>query len=134
MTPADKQVEAERLRHARALIEDILREADVCASVVLAGRGGRGENFAFLNASWSVVRLNQTPHGDEVRIKSKLSDYDGNVELQREHQAWSAGAMANLGMETGRMSLFLLQMAKVVDTATGAVHTELPRDDPRDAR
>ena len=78
MSNIDPEVEAERLRQVRALIEDLLREADVCASVSLAGRAGRFEDFIFLNASWSVVRLTQTPQGDALRIKSKLADYNGD--------------------------------------------------------
>ena len=97
MENIDPQVEAERLRQVRALIEDLLREADICASVSLAGRAGRFEDFIFLNASWSVVRLTQTPQGDALRIKSKLADYNGDRQLQVQHQAWSAGAVHGLG-------------------------------------
>src|SRR6185369_1987104 len=103
MENIDPQVEAERLRQVRALIEDLLREADICASVSLAGRAGRFEDFIFLNASWSVVRLTQTPQGDALRVKSKLADYNGDRQLQVQHQAWSAGAVHGLGLETARM-------------------------------
>jgi hypothetical protein len=132
MQTIDPQVEAERLRQVRALIEELLREADICASVVLGGRAGRAEVFTFLSASWSVVSLTQTPRGDHLRIKSKLADYNGNRDLQIQHQAWTAGAVSSLGQHTAHMAMGLLEMAKTVDKALGAEHTPLPRDDPRD--
>lgn len=132
MDTIDPKVEAERLRQVRAMIEDILREFDICASVVLAGRAGRAEVFSFLNPTWSVVNLKQTPQGDELRIRSKLADYGGDREKQVLHQAWSAGAVSSLGLRTAELALTLVRISEVVDKATGAEHTELPRDDPRD--
>jgi hypothetical protein len=59
--PVDEQVEAERLRQARALIEATLREFDICAHVVLAGREGRFENFMHVEATWSKLHWELHP-------------------------------------------------------------------------
>jgi hypothetical protein len=132
MENIDPQVEAERLRHVRALIEEMLREADVCASVVLAGRAGRTEQFMFMNATWSVVHLEQIPTGVNVHIKSALADYSGDVDKQRQDIEWSAGAVSSLATSTARLSLVLLDVAEKVDLITGADHGDMERDDPRD--
>ncbi len=129
--PFDEQVEAERLRQLRALIEELLREFDVCASVFLAGRG-RLEVFQHLDASWSVLRLEDFPDGTQgLRIRSKLADYRGDVERQKREQQWSVGVCAGLAEVMALTAIPWLNAARAIDQATGATHTPLRPDDPR---
>jgi len=135
MENIDEEVEGERLRHVRALIEDLLREADVCAFVVLAGKAGRIEHFAHLSASWSNLRLEALPDGGEyLGLRSKAADYGGDVEAQRQHQAWSVGVVSSLGLILGESAMAYLMAAKQFDKMTGATHTPFKRVDPRDKR
>jgi hypothetical protein len=131
MTPIDPQVEAEKLRHVRALIEDILREHDVLAHVVLAGRG-RLENFMHLRASWSNLHLIELPDGAAViRMRSKLSDYGGDAQAQQRDQQWSVGVVHSLGLVLGQDAMTMLQVSEQFTGATGATHAPLVNDDPR---
>lgn len=130
----NEQVEAERLRHVRALIEELLREANVCGTVILAGREGRFENCTFLGATWSNLRIENHPdRGQFIGLRSKLADYAGDVERQQQHQAWSVGVVGGMAEILGSMALGWLEAAKLFDEQTGATHTPWKRDDPRDA-
>lgn len=129
----DVNVEAERLRQVRALIEDILREHDVCASVVLAGRAGRFENFQHLETTWSNLRLVEIPDGQRfIGLRSKAADYAGREAEQKDHLAWSVGVVSGVAQLLGVAAVEWLDVAGRVDTMIGAAHTPWQRDDPRD--
>jgi hypothetical protein len=131
MTPVDEQVEAEKLRQVRAMIEDILREYDVLAHVVLAGRG-RIENFMQMRASWSNLYVIDLPGGEAaLRLRSKLADYNGDVAAQQRDQQWSVGAVSAFGIALGQDAMAMLEVSKQLDAATGAEHAPLKNDDPR---
>ncbi len=134
MAAIDSQVEAERLRHVRALLEDVLREADVCAQVVIVGRAGRFEEFAHLDASWCKAWFESDRNGVALRVRSKLTEYAGDLARQRAELEWTAGAVSGMANTCCRLALLWLEAAKAVDAATGAVHTPMQRDDPRDPR
>ena len=111
----DEAAEAERLRQVRALVEDVLREHDVCASVILAGRVGRFENFTHLDATWCVVNVQQTPGGDAIRMRSKLADYGGDAERQRQELEWSVGVVSGFAEIGGRIALAWTRAARFFD-------------------
>jgi hypothetical protein len=131
MTEFNEQVEAEKLRQCRAIIEDTLREFDVCASVHLAGRG-RFEDFLHVTASWSNLYLVELPGGVALRLRSKLADYNGDKEAQRRDQEWSVGVVSGLAIALGQSAMAMMHAAEQFDKATGAEHTPMRRDDPRD--
>ncbi len=60
---------------------------------------------------------------EAVRIKSKLADYGGDAEAQRRDQAATAQLLHAFGMECGKASMMFLDVAEVVNDATGAEHT-----------
>ena len=132
MIQVDEQVEAEKLRHVRAMIEDLLREADVCGVVTLAGRAGRFESFYHWGASWSNLHFTPAGGGMELRLRSKLADYDGDVDTQRQHQAWSVGVVSGFAASLFEQAFPLMQAAQRFDELTGAVHTPFRKGDPRD--
>ena len=133
MEHIDQDVEAERLRQVRALIEDVLRENDVCAQVILAGRAGRFENFTDLRASWSCVRLVETEDGRSgVGVRSHLADYGGDKERQKRELEWSVGMVAGFGEIGGQRAISWIEASVVLSGATNATHTPTRRDDPRD--
>ena len=124
MNDFDEQAEAERLRQLRARIEALLREFDVCASVFLAGRGGRLEVFQHVDASWSVLRLETLPNGNQgLRLRSQAADYGGDVARQRQEQAWGAGVISGLAEIMALTAIPWLEVAQLIDQATGATHT-----------
>jgi hypothetical protein len=128
----DDQAEAEKLRQVRALIEEILREFDVAAIVFLAGRG-RLETFERVDPSWSVLHLEDLPNGHQgLRLRSKLADYHGDVARQKREQEWSVGIVAGLAKTMACTSLAWLSVADYFDKRTGAEHTPMRKDDPRD--
>jgi hypothetical protein len=132
MESIDKEVEGERLRQVRALIEDLLREADICAQVVLAGREGRFESFTHLDASWCKLRIEKHAQGEYVGVRSKLVDYGGDREKQRQELAWSVGVASGFSEIGGRVALSWMEASSMISQATNAQHTDLERDDPRD--
>jgi hypothetical protein len=131
-TAFDEQAEAEKLRQVRALIEDILREFDVAASVFLVGRG-RLETFQRVDPSWSVLHMEDLPDGHQgLRLRSKLADYAGDIARQKREQEWSVGIVHGLAETMARTSLAWLSVAQFFDKRTGAEHIPLRKDDPRD--
>ena len=126
--PFSEAIEAERLRQLRALIEETLREFDVCAAFTLAGRGGRAETCLHLGASWSCASV----EGQGIRFRSRAADYAGDKERQQREQEWTLGALSNLGGAAGMAALVLIQATDVIAQATGAEQTPMRRDDPRD--
>ena len=127
--PFSDAIEAQRLRDVRALLEQTLREFDIAAAVTLAGRAGRCETFLALSPSWSRVIV----EGAGLRLRSMAADYAGDVERQRRDLEWTLGMMSNLAQCAGLHALSLMQASEAMDAATGAEHTPLKRDDPRDA-
>jgi hypothetical protein len=132
MTTEAEAVEAERLRHLRAEIEALLREYDACGVVYLAGKEGRFETFNAVEASWSNLHYCVGPQGDEIRIRSKAVDYPGDPERQRRDLAWSLGVVSGLALVMAHTTMGWIKAAELFDQKTGATHTDLMRDDPRD--
>ena len=134
MEPIDERVEAERLRYVRALIEELLREHDVCAQVILAGRAGRFENFTDIRASWSKVRLVESEDGKStgVGLRSQLKDYEGDAALQKAELEWSVGMVSGFGEIGGHMAISWIEAGVVLSAAANAEHTPMRREDPRD--
>jgi hypothetical protein len=135
ITPIDPEVEAERLRHVRALIEELLREADVCGQVILAGRCGQFENFSDVRASWSCARLLDSGDGRTgIGVRSKLVDFGGDVARQKRELEWTLGMISGFAQIGAQVSISWLEAAGVLDAATNAEHTPLERKDPRDRK
>jgi hypothetical protein len=130
----EANIEAERLRQLRAQIEELLAEFDACAVVFLAGRNGRLEHFARVDASWSNLSLVGPQGGRFLRVRSKLADYGGDVERQRAHLEWSVGALTGLAELLGTEALPWLDAARAVSKQTNATHGPMERDDPRDPK
>jgi len=129
----EEPIEAERLRQLRALIEEQLREFDVCAHVTLAGRHGQFETFTHIRATWSNLHWEPVPGSSSrfLRLRSKLADYGGDAARQKRDQEWSVGVIAGLAELLAQTAIPLLEVAEQFDKATGAVHTPWEDDDPR---
>lgn len=133
MQSIDENVEAERLRQVRALIEDVLKEQDVCAQVILAGRSGRFEHFTDIRATWSRVRLVETDKGRTgIGLLSKAAEYAGDKQRQKQELEWSVGMVSGFAEIGGLMAISWIEASAVLSEATGAEHTPTWRDDPRD--
>jgi hypothetical protein len=131
----DEEVEAERLRHVRAQIEELLQEFDVCGVVFLAGRAGRFEHFNQLTATWSNLRFVEAPGVPAgIGVRSRLADYGGDVERQKQELEWSVGVVSCFAQALGMVAMQWLPLAEKLDEATNATHTPWKRDDSRDGQ
>jgi hypothetical protein len=118
---ADAQ-EKTKLLIARGEIEAILRKHDICAHIVLAGRG-RLEAILHLDASWSNVMLHADENGQGIRMRSKLAEYGGDKERQRRDLEASSGMVRGYAETLGMAGLAWLQVSEYFDEVTGAQHT-----------
>jgi hypothetical protein len=112
-----EQGEAEKLRQLRAIIEDTLREFDVCAHVTLAGRFGRFENFTHVEATWSNLTWEHHPGAPApfLRLRSKLAEYDGDAARQKQDQEWSVGVVSGLAQLLGETAIPLIEVAEYLE-------------------
>jgi len=108
-----------KLKAARAEIENVLKKHDIAGFVTLHAPGW-GETF------WNIWPSHSCLVGDfpAIRVKSKLADYLGNVERQREHQRHTAGMVYTLATSMAGCGMQFLELSKAVDAAFGAEHTE----------
>lgn len=113
-----------KLRRVRAQIEALCIDNDICADVVLAGRG-RIEVFMRLDASWSVLRMVD----GGLHLRSQRADYGDDVERQHQELAWTVGMVHALAEVKGNEALGWLKASGTFDKGTGATHTPL-RPDP----
>lgn len=132
----EAQVEAARLREVRAIIEQTLCDFDVIGSFTLAGRYGRAEEACYFTASWCKLRAEEGSEPGEIglRLTSKRADYGGDTDRQRLELEWTLSALGLIAQTMALRAVALLEAAKRYDEATGAQHTPMRRDDPRDRR
>ncbi|MGE4241756.1 hypothetical protein [Ramlibacter sp.] len=109
----------EMLKAARAEIESVLKKHDIAGFVTLHAPGW-GETF------WNIWPSHSCLIGDfpAIRVKSKLADYLGNVQVQREHQQNTAGMVYTLGTSMAGCGLQFLELSTMLDAHLGAEHTE----------
>jgi len=131
LTMTEDDAEKTKMLIVRARIEALLRDADLCADVVIAGRG-RVEVFTELQASWSRVSLIQTPDGNDfgLRLRSKLADYGGDRDAQRADLEFTVGMVSSLAQIKATQGLSWLAASEFIDKQTGAEHTPF-RHEPK---
>lgn len=66
-----------KLKVAMNEIKEILDKHDV-AGLVILHTPGHGEHFAKINPSYSCAFIDQTPQAEGVRVRAKLSDFNGD--------------------------------------------------------
>lgn len=114
----------EVLLAARAEIEEILRKRDIAGHVVLY-MPGFVEIFSHYEPSFSklkMVHINE--HEFELRIQSKLADYNGNVEAQRRDLNATAGMLSSIAQILAGDAITLMNASTYVDQKLHATHTE----------
>jgi len=117
-------IEKTKLLIARGEIEAVLRKHDICAHVVLAGRG-RMESMLHLDASWSNLYLHQDEHGHGIRMRSKVAEYGGDRDKQRQDLEATSGMVRGLGETLAMAGMAWLTASEQFDEKTGAEHTPL---------
>lgn len=122
-------IEKAKLLRVRAIVETLLREHDLCADVVLAGRG-RIEVFTHLDATWSRVAMREVEGGHALRLRSKLADYGGDKDKQREDLEDTLGMVSSFAHVKLRSCLAWDAAANYLDEVTGAEHTPLRPEPP----
>lgn len=114
LNPLEGHAEDAKLEKVQQMIIAILKEHDLCAELILCGRG-RFYVSAHLEASWSMLRLVEDPNGDGLLLKINQAD-------RIEHIAASACMARGLFdihsdhvQEWGQASAY-------IDEQTGATH------------
>jgi len=120
--------EREKLLRARAEVIDVLTRHGLIAHVVMAGQLGQSEVILHVKAPWSNLLLEDLPDGQVIRLRSKKADYAGDAQAQRRDQESSLGALSAMAVMTGSAAMYLLDVSKQFDEATGATHTGLKRE------
>lgn len=113
-----------KLIDARDRIQAILTELDIAGHVVLHNAPGKFEVIAAFEPGYSILR-GLPPH---TRIVSKLADYHGDRQAQIRDQEASANMVRGVGEILAQHAIWLLELANVVDTETGAEHTPMEPD------
>lgn len=126
----------EKLLKARAEIEQILREHDIAAHVVLH-MPGYLENFGHYDPSYSRARPEYDGDGVMIgmRIRSKLAeDYNGDKAAQQRDLEATAGMLSGMGRMLARDAMSLLELSQQIDKMLGAEHTPFEDLNPRSRR
>jgi hypothetical protein len=108
-----------KLKDARAEIEAVLKRHDIAGFVSLHAPDWN-EVFWNIWPSYSIL-VGDFP---AIRIKSKLADYGGNVNKQREHQEQTAQMVHTLATSMGGCGMQFLELANVLNEKFGAAHEE----------
>ncbi len=119
-----------KLIQARGEINAILKKHDIAAYVFLHNAPGKSEVFSHLSPSYS--KLVEVPAPDDnigFRVRSKLVDYNGDVEAQKRDLAATANMVSSMALLMGSTAMALLKLATIIDEAVGAEHTPMERDD-----
>lgn len=119
-----------KLIEARDRIKRLLDEADIAGHVVLHNAPDKFEIYTKLDPSYSKL-IGLPP---VVRIRSKLSDYGGDVDRQRADLAATANMVRGFGESMGVNAMQLLELADFIDQQTGASHGPMERDDGTESR
>jgi hypothetical protein len=108
-----------KLKQARKEIEAVFKKYDIAGFAALHAPGW-GEQFWNIWPSYSIL----TGDFPVIRIKSKLSDYAGDVKAQIKDQEDTAGMMKILSQSTAELALQFLELSKELDTKLGAEYTD----------
>ncbi len=118
----------EKLLAARAKIEDVLKEYDIAAHVLLHAPGFV-EVFSRYDPSYSRLTVTEVGGDLMVRLRSKLVDYGGDKAAQKRDLEATAGMLASFAEvmrnETGAM----VSLSEYVNRVLGAEHSELRKVD-----
>jgi hypothetical protein len=110
-----------RLKVARAEIEAVLRKHDL-AGVMVLHTPGMTEFFYDIRPTYSCVWIDEQI--GMLRVKSKLSNYDGDAQAQRHDQAASANMLRALAQDLNSAAAMFLDTAAIADRALRAEHTD----------
>lgn len=124
----DDADEKTKLLIVRGQVEQLLRDNDLCADVILVGRG-RIEVFTHLEASWSHVRLVSVADvGVGLHLRSKAADYGGDQQAQQRDLAHTVGMVSAIAEVQALHGIGWIEAARRFDEETGAEHTPLKPD------
>jgi len=121
-----------KLINARAEIQAILEKHDIAGHVILHCAPGDLEVFMHLTPGYSkLVRQGTEQTGLSFRLRSRLADYGGDAAAQGRDLAATANMVHGLGTALAQDAISMLELATVVNKATGAVHGPIVRTEGR---
>ncbi|MCP1384860.1 hypothetical protein [Runella salmonicolor] len=109
-----------KLKRVMAQIKDILQKEDLGGMVVLH-TPGYSEYLLNLTPSYSCLKVEK----DQIRVLSKLTDYDGDQKQQIQHQANTANMLSLITETAVNQTRVLMQVSNAVDVVVGAEHGKL---------
>lgn len=101
----------ENMEAARLKIIAVLKEHDLMGAVCFAGKQRAGF-FHEVSPTWSCARIEETPEGVGIRVKSKREDYE-SLEQQGEHVTSTVNGllgMLHVNQHIGQMLTSLVTM------------------------
>lgn len=110
----------QKLKAARAEIEDVLKKHDIGGFITLHAPGWN-ETFWNIWPSYSIL-VGDLP---AIRVKSSLADYNGDAAKQRADQENTAGMVHALATSMAGCGMQFLQLADALNTKLGAEHQDL---------
>ena len=119
-----------KLLQAMEKIKQVLDDADIAGHVVLHNAPGKFEILTKLDPSYSKL-IGLPP---AVRLRSKLADYEGDVDRQRADLEATASMVGGLGELMGKSALSFILLSEWIDANTGAEHGPMERDGGTEAR
>jgi len=118
-----------KLIRARDRIKQILDEEDIAGHVILHNAPGSFEIVTKLDPSYSKL-IGLPP---VVHLRSKLVDYDGDINRQRADLTATASMVSGIAELTGTTAVQLFELAQFINTRTGAEHGPMTRDNGPEA-
>jgi len=99
------------MEEARKEIVAILQKRDLMGAVMIAGKTRSGF-FHEISPTWSCAKMEDTPQGPAVRIKSKRTDYNSLAEQKEHVEATVNGFMGMLEVHKfiGQTLMGVIQM------------------------
>lgn len=123
----DDAVAREKLLTARGEIEEVLKRHNLAGYVMLYHPPGAIEVLMHLTPTWSKLTPIKREHGIAYHLRSKSTDYGGDIEAQRRMLEATVGMVSSMAQVLGTTGLTMLELATELDNATGAEHTGLQK-------
>jgi hypothetical protein len=112
-----------KLKAVMEEIKPILAKHDLAGCVFLYDND-KGEYFHRLDTKKGVIRMQKTPEGELLRFRSKLADFNGDKEAQKQATEHSVGTLRVLCDMMGNSFMMLEGVYQQISQHIDIEHTE----------
>ncbi len=106
-----------KLKKAMAAIKDVLEAYDI-AGIIVIHTPGHSEYINHISPSYSCAKQ----EGDNLRIRAKASDYNGDVDMRNQKIKDTSNMLHILSEVGGRNALMMMEVSENLDQIVGATH------------